>query len=484
MISAVVLTYNEEGILGQCLEALSFVDHILVFDSFSTDRTLEVAKKHRAVVVQREFDDYASQRNAALASVPEKYDWVVMVDADEIVTPELQKEILLKVSESKETTLFRVRRKDMFQNRWIKQSSGYPTWFPRVFRNGTVTVTREINEEYETTGHIENLKEHLVHYPFNKGMSWWFEKHNRYSAMEAKKMLEELKEPIPFSYFFSKDPMQRRKAQKRLVYRLPFRPQLIFIFLYFVRGGFRNGKAGYTFCRLRQSYEWMIDVKFKGLKAGAEIDLEMKNVSRLAALTSHLDEGEKLPNNGDLALKKVNLSTYDNSWYKPASRLKAVLWYATNVVFFKGAFPYPYRMKRWILRLYGCQVGKKLVIKPHVSIKYPWLLEIGDNVWIGEHVWIDNLAEAYIASNVCISQGAMLLGGNHDYSSGTFDLMIGPIILEEGAWIGAKAVICPGVTCHSHAILGVGGVATKNLEPYGIYMGNPAVKVRERQVRD
>ena len=267
MISAVVLTYNEETILGKCLEALHFVDNIIVFDSFSTDGTLEIAKSFNATILQRKFDDYASQRNAALATVPEDCDWIVMVDADEIVTPELKKEILSKTNEDKGITMYRVRRKDMLQNKWIKKSSGYPTWFPRVFKNGCVTVKREINEEYNTTGKENMLSEHLIHYPFNKGMNWWFWKHNRYSEMEASKMLVEINRPIELRNLWAKDPVLRRKAQKRLSYRLPFRPQLIFFAFYVLKGGFLNGRAGYTFCKLRMTYEWMINLKFEELKA-------------------------------------------------------------------------------------------------------------------------------------------------------------------------------------------------------------------------
>jgi putative colanic acid biosynthesis acetyltransferase WcaF len=111
-------------------------------------------------------------------------------------------------------------------------------------------------------------------------------------------------------------------------------------------------------------------------------------------------------------------------------------------------------------------------------------LEIGSHVWIGENVWIDNLAKVTIESNVCISQGAMLLCGNHNYKKTTFDLIIGEIYLKEGSWIGAKSIVCPGVTLHSHAILAVGSVANKNLDAYGIYQGNPAVKIRERNLED
>jgi putative colanic acid biosynthesis acetyltransferase WcaF len=151
-----------------------------------------------------------------------------------------------------------------------------------------------------------------------------------------------------------------------------------------------------------------------------------------------------------------------------------------NVVFFKtGLFPF-YGLKIFWLKAFGAKIGKGVLVKPFVNIKYPWLLETGDHIWIGEHVWIDNLAKVYIGSNVCISQGAFLLTGNHDYTKPAFDLMVKPIILEEAVWIGANAIVCPGVTCGSHAVLAVGSVATSDLAGYGIYSGNPAVKIKDR----
>lgn len=133
-----------------------------------------------------------------------------------------------------------------------------------------------------------------------------------------------------------------------------------------------------------------------------------------------------------------------------------------------------------LLRAFGARVGKGVVIKPAVNIKYPWKLSIGNHVWVGEKAWIDNLAQVSIADNCCISQGAMLLCGNHNFRKTTFDLITLPIILQEGAWVGAHSVVCPGVTCASHSVLAVNSVATKNLEPYAIYQGNPATKVKER----
>lgn len=146
-----------------------------------------------------------------------------------------------------------------------------------------------------------------------------------------------------------------------------------------------------------------------------------------------------------------------------------------------GWFPFG-GFKRFLLRLFGAKIGKGVVIKPCVNIKYPWKLKVGDHVWIGENVWIDNLGEVNIGDHCCLSQGVFLLCGNHDYKSTTFDLMVSPIVLEKGAWIGARSIVSGGVTVGTHAVLSLGSVATRNLDAYGIYTGNPAVKVKERVI--
>lgn len=180
---------------------------------------------------------------------------------------------------------------------------------------------------------------------------------------------------------------------------------------------------------------------------------------------------------------KTDLSRYDNSWYNPGGgTLKRTLWYFTNILFFINPLNPSSGVKVRLLRFWGAKIGKGVVIKPGVNIKYPWNLSIDDYVWIGENVWIDNLTRVHIGSNVCISQGAMLLCGNHDYKSPTFDLVIKPIVIEEGAWVGAQSIVCPGVTMHSHSVLAVGSIASKDLMPFSIYRGNPAVKVAERVI--
>jgi putative colanic acid biosynthesis acetyltransferase WcaF len=155
-----------------------------------------------------------------------------------------------------------------------------------------------------------------------------------------------------------------------------------------------------------------------------------------------------------------------------------------NYYIFNSAFPWPYKLKHALLRFFGAKVGTGLVIKTKVRIKYPWRLEIGDHCWIGESVWIDNLDTVTLGNHVCLSQGAMLLTGNHDYKKSDFPYRLGGIIIEDGVWIGAQSVVCPGIVCKSHAVLTVKSVAAKDLDAWSVYAGNPAIPVRKREITE
>lgn len=182
-------------------------------------------------------------------------------------------------------------------------------------------------------------------------------------------------------------------------------------------------------------------------------------------------------------MKQTNLYSYNNYPYHPGgSLLKRILWHYVNAVVFKSALFPVYGLKVALLRLFGAKIGNQVEFKPGVNIKYPWHLNIGNEVWIGENVWIDCLVPVTIGNNVCLSQGAVILTGSHNYKKTSFDLITGSVVLEDGAWIGAAAMVNQGITVGSHAVLTTGSIATKNLEPYSIYQGNPAVKIRDRVI--
>jgi len=177
----------------------------------------------------------------------------------------------------------------------------------------------------------------------------------------------------------------------------------------------------------------------------------------------------------------VDLSTYRPTGFdRGAGRLKEGLWLIVSLVLFRLC-PFSFSaLKRLMLRAFGARIGQNVTIKPQVKITFPWKLTIGDHVWLGEECWLLNLDRITIGNNVSISQRAFLCTGNHNYKSPTFDLVVKPITVEDGAWIGAGAWVGPGVKVGNHAVLAAGSVATKDLEPFGIYQGNPAASVKKR----
>jgi putative colanic acid biosynthesis acetyltransferase WcaF len=183
-----------------------------------------------------------------------------------------------------------------------------------------------------------------------------------------------------------------------------------------------------------------------------------------------------------MSRKKVNNALYATTIQIGASKPKQLLWYLVNILFFKNSLNIFSGLKVFLLKSFGASIGEGVLIKPGVNIKYPWKLSVGDHTWIGEDVWIDNLSDVIIGNSVTLSQGALLLTGSHDHTKEKFDFISLPVVLEEGVWIGAKGIVFGGVTAHSHSILGMNSVAEKNLEPYIIYKGNPAVPVIERKI--
>ena len=177
----------------------------------------------------------------------------------------------------------------------------------------------------------------------------------------------------------------------------------------------------------------------------------------------------------------TDLSSYNCGRFdRGAGVVKEGLWLVASWLLFRLC-PFSFSgLKRIVLRFFGAKIGQGVVIKPQVKVTFPWKLEVGDFVWLGEECWLLNLEKIVIKSNVCVSQRAFLCTGSHNYKLPTFDLITKPIVLEEGAWIGAGAWVGPGVNVGGEAVLTASSVATRNLEANSIYQGNPAVLVRKR----
>jgi putative colanic acid biosynthesis acetyltransferase WcaF len=178
---------------------------------------------------------------------------------------------------------------------------------------------------------------------------------------------------------------------------------------------------------------------------------------------------------------QVKLAAYSPvNFDRGAGVVRELLWLLVSLFLFRLCPLKLSALKCAVLRLFGARVGRGVVFKPQVKITFPWRLTLGDHVWLGEECWLFNLAPITVEDNVCISQRAFLCTGNHNYKLPTFNLITGPIRLERGAWICANSFVGPGVTVGTHAVLAAGSVTAKDLEPHGVYQGNPAVRVNTR----
>ncbi len=176
----------------------------------------------------------------------------------------------------------------------------------------------------------------------------------------------------------------------------------------------------------------------------------------------------------------MRLDTFDNSEFdRGASKGKEMLWFLCCWLLLSSGLPGA-GWRASLLRLFGASIGQGVIFKPGVRVKFPWRLTMGNYCWIGEDVWIDNLAEVTFGNHVCVSQGAYFCTGSHDWGKHTFDLIVRPINVCSHAWIAAKSTVAQGVLVGEGAVLGFGSVATRDLEPWAIFSGNPAVRVKMR----
>lgn len=273
-ISALVYTKNEELDLPGCLESLQFSDDIHVFDSCSTDRTVEIAEAMGAKVTLRAFDTESVHRNWAMEHLPFKNEWVYHSDADERVTPGLAESMAAAVANKSDHVAYRIHRRDYLMGQWLKHTAQSPINI-RLFRHDSMRYERLINAVPKPNGPVGDLEGHFDHFPFSKGMSFWLERHNRYSSLEAQQIVDNRRNNVPFSVskaFTCKDFHERRFHQKELFYRLPARPLAKFFLLYVAKRGFLDGRAGLTYSILQSIYEYMIVVKTR------EIELKEKGI--------------------------------------------------------------------------------------------------------------------------------------------------------------------------------------------------------------
>jgi glycosyltransferase involved in cell wall biosynthesis len=261
-VGVVVFTLNEEAHLPSCLASLKWCDDIVVVDSFSSDQSSQICVSAGVRFVQHKFNGFGSQRNWALDNISFKHDWLLILDADERVTPDLATELVfLAEQNAADISAYRVRRRFYMWGRWLRYSSLYPTWVVRfIHRKRVRYLDRGHAETQQVTGKIEDLRNDLIDENL-KGIDEWFERQNRYSSREAEYELSAAKEPISVSALWGRDPLLRRALLKRISWRLPFRPLIYFLYSYVVRRGFLDGYDGFIFCVMKSTFHAMIVAK-------------------------------------------------------------------------------------------------------------------------------------------------------------------------------------------------------------------------------
>ena len=268
MFSIYILTHNEEIDIAACIESAQLSDDIIVVDSFSKDRTVEIARRYPIRVIQHAFESHGKQRTWMLRSIPTKHEWVYILEADERMTPELFRECL-EVIKSNQKIGYYAAERVMFMGRWIRHSTQYPRYQLRLLKKGQVWFSDYGHTEREVClGATGFLQETYPHYTCSKGLSRWIEKHNRYSSDEAKETISQLENGSVkwWDLFFANNEVTRRRALKDLSLRLPCRPLLRWLYMYFILGGIRDGKAGFAWCTLQAFYEYLILLKAEEIK--------------------------------------------------------------------------------------------------------------------------------------------------------------------------------------------------------------------------
>lgn len=261
-VTVMIFTLDEEIHLPSCLDSLAWADDVIIVDSFSTDRTEAIARERGARFFQNQFAGFGSQRNWALDHCTPRHDWVLILDADERVTPELAAEIGEVVAAAgADVGAYRVRRRLYMWGRWLQYSSLYPNWVVRLIHRARVRYIDRGHAETQTVeGRTLELQRDLID-ENRRPIDDWFERQNRYARKEAEYELANEATAGTFLDVARGDPLRRRATLKRLSWRLPLRPLFYFFYAYVLRGGFRDGRDGLVFCYMKALYQGMIVVK-------------------------------------------------------------------------------------------------------------------------------------------------------------------------------------------------------------------------------
>jgi acetyltransferase-like isoleucine patch superfamily enzyme/glycosyltransferase involved in cell wall biosynthesis len=506
-VSVVILTFNEGVNIADCLRSCAWSDDVHVVDSGSTDRTVEIARSMGAQVHTHPFTSFGDQRNWAIDQIAHKYLWVFHLDADERFTPELVAEMGQVLAAEPAEAGFYVPHKMIFMGRWLRHAEGgYPIYQMRLFHRGRMRFRDWGHGQRENTaGIVGLLTRPYLHYNFSKGLEEWIDKHNRYSTLEARQVLEGQQSATGIDSPFGNAVQRRRYFKSRVYPKLPGKWLGRFLWMYVLRGGFLDGLAGLQYCLLVSTYELFISLKLAELRRAAmgqqEAAVTAPVIAPPAGAKPRLTDNGTIPSQREAsnghgpapatprhspsdrvarATDPAGEITHEKSPWPLREKVGRVLWMGVQATLFRRSFHNWYGWRSLLLRSFGAEIGKNVRIRPTARIEVPWHLHIGDHCAVGDHAILYSLGPIHIGRLATISQYAHLCAGTHDYTDPSFPLIRPPIYIGDEAWVAADAFVGPGVTVGDRAIIGARATVVKDVPPGVIVGGNPARIIKPR----
>jgi acetyltransferase-like isoleucine patch superfamily enzyme/glycosyltransferase involved in cell wall biosynthesis len=512
MIDVLIQTHNEELNLPHTLQSVDgWVNRVFVVDSGSTDRTRQIAAEHGAVVVQKAWEGYARQKNWALANLPFESPWILILDADESVTPELKDEILEVASRPASNVPqagFYLNRVTIFMGREIRHCAYFPAWNLRLFKRGLAQYEqRNVHEHMIVSGPTGHLR-HLLRHEDRRGLEHFIAKHNRYSTLEAMEIYRH-RERWPGILRFINDRVARRRYIKYCVApKLALPWFLRFVYMYFIRGGILDRRPGLTLSLLISTYELFIRAKYNELvRTGGDVPVGVAGlaVAEDGGVAASPAASGIIPTLAPrpfapptqpapaVSIREIppvgapptpSRHHIQVSPWKPMENIKRALWMIVRASLFRTSFHNWYGWRRLLLSLFGAKLGKDVRVRPTAMVEIPWNLTIDDGVIIGDYAIIYSLGKISIGRASTISQYAHLCAGTHDYTSRRFPLLKPPIVIGQEVWIAADAFVGPGVTIGDRAVVGARATVIHDVPADQVVTGPGAKILKQRILND
>lgn len=502
MIDVMIITYNESLNLPHCLKALQrWTNKIFVIDSGSTDGTQDIARSYGADIVHHDWPGYAQQKNWGLDNLPFESDWILIVDADEVITDEVRErlvEIASKPADEVPENGFYINRLTYFMDKPIWYCGYFPSWNLRFFKRGKgYYESREVHEHVIIDNPVGYIREPMIHHD-RRGLEHYVAKHNRYSTLEARTIFLEMTSPNASDREANVTPDTRRRRwlKRHIMPHAPFPGMWRFIYLYILRLGILDGRAGLEFSKFISMYDSLVALKLRDLRRMAKSkDFKLEDIADTPARGLVEAEGtdpvaQTTTANGRVVTRREKPDDETLTQMQPEAspwtfkeKVGRATWMVIGRPIFRMSFHNWYGFRAWLLRLYGAKIGRGVAIRPTANIEVPWMLEIDDDATVGDYAILYSLGLIRIGKRSIISQYAHLCAGTHDYADRTFKLIRTPVMIGDDAWIGADAFIGPGVTIGRLSVVGARSSTYKDLPERKVCVGNPAKPIKERVLR-